>query len=484
MFRLSLCRTLSYLVACCLLPQSYHAWQPPAWAVLRTTARRPFTRLCLAAATNNNRPPRRTNVVMPLWNIDIDDKDHPASHLVLPLPAAHLPPELRTMHVYAWPLERPVYQAMVQDAYQRASPTGSSTMDTMLDTFRTSRPESYLGFVAYQPQPDTFVGAMGCAVQLLGSLDPTANDTMEKSMPSTVVGQGAFRFRVKEIRQTIPFPVAVVDEMYDDDDDNDSTATVATVDVSLDEKVAAKGSNMDEKDDDDEADDESDEFAHMDASALIRWIMQGMQTYIQQQLDATSKQLSPLEQTILEQSPYSPSTQREAVEEMTAVFHLFPDYLFEVGSDVVQRYYAVACMAAEMAHFPPDVRRTVLRLTDGVTRLRLVARTLKDTLGMTQARQVAQTIVTQQPEEVSQDLKVGEPRMPPWIKGLRKGMYVDYYWNEEYGWCTGQVVEDPMWIVDEYVVKVCFSDDDTTHKLPFRADEKVRWRPSSGPSSK
>ena len=59
---------------------------------------------------------------------------------------------------------------------------------------------------------------------------------------------------------------------------------------------------------------------------------------------------------------------------------------------------------------------------------------------------------------------------------MSEGTRLEYFWNEEFGWCEGVVVGDPVKIVDELIVTVRFEDGET-HKLPFRADEKVRWRP-------
>ena len=81
---------------------------------------------------------------------------------------------------------------------------------------------------------------------------------------------------------------------------------------------------------------------------------------------------------------------------------------------------------------------------------------------------------------MSQNLNVGTPKLPSWSKKIKKGTILEYFWNEDYGWCRGQVIEDPLRIVpDEIVLTMHFPDDDSTHRLPFSADEKVRWRPPS-----
>lgn len=117
--------------------------------------------------------------------------------------------------------------------------------------------------------------------------------------------------------------------------------------------------------------------------------------------------------------------------------------------------------------------------------MRIVLRHLEGTVGMVRARRVANAIA----EEVTGDgtsddpkvLRVGQPTLPPWASSIRKGARIEYYWNEEWDWCAGTVVEDPFWIVDEYILTIEFEDGEI-HKLPFDANEKARWRPASRPS--
>ena len=75
-------------------------------------------------------------------------------------------------------------------------------------------------------------------------------------------------------------------------------------------------------------------------------------------------------------------------------------------------------------------------------------------------------------------MKVGEPTLPIWAKSMTKGARVEYYWSEQDGWCSGTIAEDPIKIVDELIVTILF-DDGETHRVPFRGDEKARWRPAS-----
>ena len=93
-----------------------------------------------------------------------------------------------------------------------------------------------------------------------------------------------------------------------------------------------------------------------------------------------------------------------------------------------------------------------------------------------QAKKLTEEIVGKT-DESSRDLKVGEATLPAWVKAIKKGIRIEYFWSEVDGWCTGEVAEDPVRIVDELLVTVLF-DDGETHRLPFRADKKVRWSPA------
>jgi hypothetical protein len=72
---------------------------------------------------------------------------------------------------------------------------------------------------------------------------------------------------------------------------------------------------------------------------------------------------------------------------------------------------------------------------------------------------------------------VGTLQLPPWSRQITKGMKIAYYWNEEWEWCEGEVVEDPVMVVDELLITMRFADGEV-HRLPFHPDEKARWRPA------
>ena len=75
-------------------------------------------------------------------------------------------------------------------------------------------------------------------------------------------------------------------------------------------------------------------------------------------------------------------------------------------------------------------------------------------------------------------MTVGPPQLPPWASQISKGLRVEYYWNEEWGWSPAEVIEDPIKIMDEFIITVRFDADGEVHRLPLNPDEKLRWRPA------
>jgi hypothetical protein len=153
-------------------------------------------------------------------------------------------------------------------------------------------------------------------------------------------------------------------------------------------------------------------------------------------------------------------------------------------------------MAGELANLPSDARVKMLVTTDGVARLRLVLRELSFILSMDSARQITKSLSLggggtgdsinidprslKEAEDSQKQLQVGTPKLPKWADQIKKGIRVEYFWNEDEGWCLGTVHEDPIKIMDEIIVTLKFDDDGTIHKLPFRGDDKARWRPPKG----
>lgn len=328
-----------------------------------------------------------TDVKIPI--IDLEESEISGT-TIIPLPSAHLPTEMTTLNVYGMKLTRPVHRLIVEDALSQGA-MGETEVNKM---------ERVFGQIVYKPDPESLVGAIGCASEVIMMSPPDAEETEssgdQESVDQTILVRGSYRFVVKEVVKTIPFSVVLVDELCDDD----SATSVL------------QESQLPIEDDDDEGD---------SPSQYARRCMAAMRVYLDQQLESTERDISPLEQSILLDSPgaLGISAQREAVEEATAVFEVFEQYVIDVCPTPTEMYYAIAFLAAEVANLGNDVRRKILTSTNGVDRLKYVTQALEDTVGMARARKMAESI-TDEVDEGSKDLKVGRPELPPWSKSICK----------------------------------------------------------------
>jgi hypothetical protein len=400
--------------------------------------------------------------------MDVLNKDEFSNEMIQPLPSRQYPEEMRTLFLYGMPVKVPLHQAIMDDANDRLV-IGDGSASAL----------ACFGNLAYKPTADgsddsshSLVGAIGCAAQILPiPLSPKAvsfiSDTSEDQI-NAVLCRGWYRFIVRKVIQTVPFAVAIVDELVDDDSNIDTIAPQFKADAS---------SRDDNSDDDEEDDDDEDNYAGLTPDQLEKRLVQGMRDYVQQQLDISNREMTPLELSIL-QGAGGMSAQRQAAEEMAAVLDVFTLYMVDENPAPAERYYMLAFLAAEMTNLENDIRREILVLTNGVQRLRVVLAAVEDKVGMARARQMAKSITAKSDEE-EKDLQVGKPKLPPWALQIKKGMRIEYYWNEEYEWCVCELVKDPVLLDDgELIVTVLFEDDDMTRQLPFRADEKARWRPA------
>eukprot|EP00984_Skeletonema_dohrnii_P012564 scaffold5118_cov107-Skeletonema_dohrnii-CCMP3373.AAC.4 len=345
---------------------------------------------------NYGRNIAKKNVKLPLL-VDINNE----SGYSVPLPNQHLPPELTTASLYQLDLAIPIHKSVIQDAIQKR---GDSI-----------EKECYYGHVVSKPSDeDGLIGAIGCASEILiatpasitseevleerGDTEQTSDKfDADDSGVLHVLSRGAFRFRVKEVVNSIPYPVAIVDELMDEDEDD-----------------------------------------------------------------------------------------------------VFRNSLLDIASDPRDRAFCVGMMAAELANLPSSTRVKMLETVNGTHRLRIVMRKLSSILAMDSARRVAKSLSLQgggdgdikdiktdlkslqEAEESKKDLKVGKPSLPQWAGQIRRGVRVEYFWNEVEGWCLGTVCEDPVKVLDEVIISVKFDDDGSIHKLPLRGEDKARWRPPMG----
>jgi len=411
--------------------------------------------------------------------------------VVVPLPASHLPDEVSsTLHLYGMELRTPLYKLLMEETIAQAGGSISSS-----GVMEVPHDHVLYGHIATTPNNNTnsLVGAIGCTARILVSAPSNSIDKQESlfnannddtiyyndfdttdtttttdnsSESITVLVQGCYRFIVTEMIQTVPYPIAMVKELFDTDVDADSDTSSTTT------------NNKDE-----EEDELDNVYSQLTPNELKQRTLGAMKTIIDQQLknQQSVKPPSPLELSILETYGGGSSTtggqqeqQQDHVEELAAVYHVFVSTLSEYS--VTQQYYAIAMIGGEMADFDNVTRTQLLTITCGVERLRLVCREMERKIGYVQATQLTNAIV-EESTEVERDLMVGEPVLPPWAKRIRVGTQLEYYWNEEYEWCSATVLEEPVVIVDEILITVQFDMDEAIYRLPFRADEKARWRP-------
>lgn len=417
------------------------------------------------------------DLVDEMYKSDSQKNDDDEATTIAPLPSLHLPSEIATPFLYGMQVDRPLHKMLLEEA------------TTIMEV---GKPQALYGHLVWKPSSDTLVGAIGCTAQILVNaptaevLNPNIAQELETSssallgsnegLPtpsetptSTVLCRGGFRFVVKEIVTSVPYPVAIVDEIEDDAEVDDSDMFISV--------ASSSGKESDDADDDDE--DDIAKYAAMSGAELLQKTMVGIQDIISQKVaESASKQLSPLEKQILESSGVTvdPNAIEQAqVAEMAAVFDVFQEALVD-DIQPQDRKFAVAIMATELADMNNNVRQQVLLTRDAEERLRIVLKELDEIIGMAQARKLASQI-TEQADDDERDLQVGVPQLPPWAKTIVKGTRVEYFWNEEYGWCGAEIIEDPVTVVDEILLTVRFEDGEV-HTLPLSAEDKVRWRPS------
>ncbi|KAL7448912.1 hypothetical protein ACHAWC_001030, partial [Mediolabrus comicus] len=382
----------------------------------------------------------------------------------VPLPNRHLPPELTTASLYQLNLIVPIHKSVIEDAVK-------SKGDAM-------ESQCYYGHLVSKQsgnnEGNSLIGAIGCASEILiatpssitseevleerGELDRTLDKfDSDDSGLLHVLSRGAFRFKVKKIVSSIPYPVAIVDELLDDDDDDNDD----------DDDSDSKSSDFDNEMSEHDEDDDDDIYATLPPKTLIQQILQSLETILEKEVEATAKPLSPLEQSILETadsgSPISQAIQRQFdAEERLVNFQTFRSSLLDIAPDPRDRIFCVGMMAGELANLPANVRVKMLETVNGIDRLRIVMRELSAILAMDSARRMAKSLSLQgggdgdvrdiktdlkslqEAEESKKDLKVGTPQLPQWAGQIQKGVRVEYFWNEVEGWCIGTVCEDPL----------------------------------------
>jgi predicted DNA-binding protein YlxM (UPF0122 family) len=431
---------------------------------------------------------------------DDEDNDNQITNPIIPLPASHLPDELATLQIYGMQLEAGIHKLLIKDiTISSLNPMESSSFPMFSDDELGGDVQvPVFGYVVEKKNGDDWVGAIGCAADVIfvidngvkgenydsrmeneGNEDSELNDISLKNEndPLIVLCKGSFRFVVKEVIQTFPYPIALVDELLDDEPSFEiaSDPLVTTIKKEYNDFQ----DSFEEEDEDDDEDDDDDGIT-VETSDLIPRTMAAMKTLVDQKLNSIPPSLTPLEEAILKESGRDPNMntaylEKNRAEEMAAILDIFRSSLLDIAPSKMERLYVVAIMAAEIAGLDNDVRKKILTTVDGVARLRVVLAEAEKKISLVQAKKITKEIMQKNDQE-SKELKVGIPSLPPWAKSIKKGVKIEYFWNEIEGWCKGEVIEDPVMILDELIVTVRFEDGDI-QKLPFRGDEKARWRP-------
>ena len=420
-----------------------------SFATIKHTRSRQTSRPALSTRLHQLSPSRyaRRGVKVPL----LVDSSEPRSYDV-PLPNSHLPADLTTASLYEIRMDIPVHRAAMKEAFSNVSDENGCCY----------------GHVVQTPGADVLVGAIGCCGEILVGGSKEENNSvgsereMDDSGPLYILARGSFRFQVTEIVKSFPYPIALVDELLDDD-------------------VDATGVH-----------DEDDIYDTMDPKDLVQQVLQAVDEILKMQLEEATKPATPLERSLVT-AGQAEQRQMDA-EERIAVFQTFVSSLLDIASDERERLFAVAMMAGELANLPPDVRVHMLTTRNGTERLRLVLRELASILSLDSARRMTKSLSLgngsdqvptdaaslMEAEEARKELQVGSPSLPLWASQIKKGVGIEYWWDEAEGWCAGTVLDDPVKVIDELIITVKFDDDGSTHRIPLKGDEKARWRPPQG----
>jgi len=370
----------------------------------------------------------RRNIEIPLVKLSDFIEENESS--VVPLPSSHLPDEASTLNLYAYNLTGSSYERLLEKV-------GSSNVPEfgMIVTSGTDLSDD-----------SGYVGAVGCAVQIIAL-----------ASKSEVLTKGIYRFIVKEVIQSFPYTIAVVDEFVDRDDIIEEEIFYSDFEQDLDPSL--------------DNDQQDEIYPNAPPSQLLSYCVQAMESYMEMKLDEPP--LTPLQISILEDNAISPASVEASTEEKMAVLQIFlSDVLPETISPLI-RNFAVAMLTAEIAQLDNNLRRSILETRDGIYRMKLVLKAISTKLSQASAEKMTQNLSK---ETSSQDLEVGVPTEPSWVARVKKGQRLEYYWNEECDWCPATVIEVNK-ILHEYIFTLKFDIDGEIHKIPFSPEDKVRWRP-------
>jgi hypothetical protein len=446
---------------------------------------------------SNNRQRRfmnsRRSLKIPLLVLSDD-----ISPVIFPMPLAHVPvTEMSTLNLYGTELTSPAHIRMAQEAIQNDEKLYGHVVykkkgnDAQEEEGGNNEDEdSLIGSIGVACQIIS-IGASGSSISKVPEIGPDFMNTAKKDVdatllslggdtenpsPATIFVRGSFRFVVRDVIKTFPYPVAIVDELLDDEiDESDSDSDVNNESDNMAQQQTVEESN---DDDDDEDEDDEDIYENLSSPMLMGRTLSAMKVHVQMRVEANP------ESSLLEQELGGGSSgmtqgelERFSAEEMAAVMEMFLTELVEMN-DITLRRYAVGIMAVELLDLGFDQRQKALVTTNGTERLRTVLAILEPKVSMERAKKMASEITGSEPQtDIQKDLQVGRPGLPAWAKQVQPGLKVEYYWNEEYGWCRATVSKAER-MFDEILVTLAF-DDGQTVIVPLNGEEKARWRPVS-----
>mmetsp|Transcript_25789 Transcript_25789/g.29488 ORF Transcript_25789/g.29488 Transcript_25789/m.29488 type:complete len:469 (-) Transcript_25789:8-1414(-) len=395
--------------------------------------------LCMMMTKSPQRNIKLSLLDLSTYNKNDKDSENNSNFLdasIIPLPSLHLEEysELRTQHIYGMKISRPIQKMILRDAIQS---------------------NKLYGHIVYKKDPNDLVGAIGCTSEvLLSAIKPilaiSSNNNNRKDddeIPNTLLCRGSFRFVVKEVIQTIPYPVAIVDEWCDDD---------------VLEQPKSKR-----------------DLSDSSSEVLCQQILSGLHAFVKQKVKESLRQRKKdIENSDIGYTDENEMTttihKRIYSKEISDVLFAFHGFLIENQSilSITEKQYAIAFFAAELIGVDNEIRKKLLKANKGIERLKIISNEVNKVVS---TQRMVQSIVANDDDHYeiySDDFE----SLPAWSKNIKKGMVVEYFWDEDFGWRECTVVNDPIPILNELLITVHFEDDQSTRKLPFRIDDKKRWR--------
>jgi hypothetical protein len=364
----------------------------------------------------------------PTTTID-DDHDHDdhyddAAALIWPIPLGHVPESLRTCSTYRTnPTRLTSLQKCTLTHYQQQ-------LDELSSSSQSN--SKWCGFLYNE--------TLGClAAVTTTSATETTMATDQPSSSTNVVDmiyyRGEFWFRLVEYETRVPFPVATVELL----------APLHAMHEMEDTAASAAAGNQ-----------------------PLQKLRDLLLEYSQLQIEKALEPKSPLELSLLKGlgtkiQPQPLQDELLVAQERRAVIEAAPlPHLVDLMPDVVVIGLSNRCALMLETTMESKVQRACAMV--------------QERIDMERARKRANAI-TDSVDASIKDLKVGPPTLPPWASQIRKHTRLEYFWNVEVGWCSGTVTDNPLFIVDEWILSVQFDDDGSIHRLPLSADDKLRWRP-------